>query len=352
MTNPAWVVLFTKIAGLVTDTGGTTSHPAVLSREFGIPAVIGTSDATHRIRTGDRIRVDGSAGVVEILRAPAATPAARPGRRDRLLMPAAAPAGAIRAASSPTRSRSACSRGSSPAATRPTRGSSRRRSPASSARARRRSARRCATSRRWASSRSRRSAARASAGATRRELLEAYVVRSALEALAARLAVPRMGDADARRAGRARRGDGGRGAGRATPTGWRRPTRGSTAGSSSSPTTPTLAKVWRSLEPFSRTYITLIAPGADPRWSAELHAPILAALRARDAEAVVAALERHFAEVSANMAGGWPRPPSHDATRTGERRPCSCPRRCRPAPRGSAIDVHRRRRRASTSSTT
>jgi phosphohistidine swiveling domain-containing protein len=67
MTNPAWVVLFTKIAGLVTDTGGTTSHPAVLSREFGIPAVIGTSDATHRIATGDRIRVDGSRGVVEVL---------------------------------------------------------------------------------------------------------------------------------------------------------------------------------------------------------------------------------------------------------------------------------------------
>jgi pyruvate,water dikinase len=67
MTNPAWVVLFTKIAGLVTDTGGTTSHPAVLSREFGIPAVIGTSDATRRISTGDRIRVDGSAGIVELL---------------------------------------------------------------------------------------------------------------------------------------------------------------------------------------------------------------------------------------------------------------------------------------------
>ena len=67
MTNPAWVVLFTKIAALVTDTGGTTSHPAVLSREFGIPAVIGTSTATHTIRTGDRIRVDGSKGVVEIL---------------------------------------------------------------------------------------------------------------------------------------------------------------------------------------------------------------------------------------------------------------------------------------------
>jgi phosphohistidine swiveling domain-containing protein len=67
MTNPAWVVLFTKIAGLVTDTGGTTSHPAVLSREFGIPAVVGTSVATHRITTGDRIRVDGTSGTVEIL---------------------------------------------------------------------------------------------------------------------------------------------------------------------------------------------------------------------------------------------------------------------------------------------
>jgi pyruvate,water dikinase len=72
MTNPAWVVLFTKIAALVTDTGGTTSHPAVLSREFGIPAVIGTSTATHTIRTGDRIRVDGSNGVVTILEPAAA----------------------------------------------------------------------------------------------------------------------------------------------------------------------------------------------------------------------------------------------------------------------------------------
>ncbi len=67
MTNPAWVVLFTKIVGLVTDAGGTTSHPAVVSREFGIPAVVGTSNATQRIKTGDRIRVNGSTGVVEIL---------------------------------------------------------------------------------------------------------------------------------------------------------------------------------------------------------------------------------------------------------------------------------------------
>ena len=67
MTNPAWVVLFTKIAGLVTNAGGLTGHPAVLSREFGIPAVVGTQDATTRIRTGDRIRVDGGSGSVEVL---------------------------------------------------------------------------------------------------------------------------------------------------------------------------------------------------------------------------------------------------------------------------------------------
>jgi pyruvate,water dikinase len=67
MTNPAWVVLFTKIAGLVTDAGGVAAHPAVVSREFGIPAVVGTSDATARIKTGDRVRVNGSTGVVEIL---------------------------------------------------------------------------------------------------------------------------------------------------------------------------------------------------------------------------------------------------------------------------------------------
>ena len=67
MTNPAWVVLFTKIVGLVTNAGGTVSHPAVLSREFGIPAVVGSSVATKDIKTGDRIRINGTTGVVEIL---------------------------------------------------------------------------------------------------------------------------------------------------------------------------------------------------------------------------------------------------------------------------------------------
>ncbi|CEP69152.1 PEP-utilising enzyme, mobile domain [Moorella glycerini] len=68
MTNPAWVAVFTKIAGLVTDAGGVLAHPAVVSREFGIPAVVGTSNATQKIKTGDRVRVNGNTGVVEIIR--------------------------------------------------------------------------------------------------------------------------------------------------------------------------------------------------------------------------------------------------------------------------------------------
>jgi pyruvate,water dikinase len=67
MTNPSWVVVFSKIAGVVTDTGGVLAHTAVVAREFGIPAVVGTGDATSRIKTGDHVRVNGSTGLVEIL---------------------------------------------------------------------------------------------------------------------------------------------------------------------------------------------------------------------------------------------------------------------------------------------
>jgi phosphohistidine swiveling domain-containing protein len=67
MTNPAWVVVFSKINAVVTDTGGVLSHTAVVAREFGIPAVVGSGDATRRIKSGDRIRVNGTTGVVEIL---------------------------------------------------------------------------------------------------------------------------------------------------------------------------------------------------------------------------------------------------------------------------------------------
>jgi len=68
ITNPAWVVVFSKIKGVVTDTGGVLCHTAVVAREFGIPGVVGTGDATHRIKTGDRLRVDGNTGMVEIVR--------------------------------------------------------------------------------------------------------------------------------------------------------------------------------------------------------------------------------------------------------------------------------------------
>lgn len=67
MTNPAWVMVFTKIAAVVCDAGGALAHPAVVAREFGIPAVVGTTNATQRIKTGDRIRVNGSIGIVDIL---------------------------------------------------------------------------------------------------------------------------------------------------------------------------------------------------------------------------------------------------------------------------------------------
>ena len=67
MTSPSWVVLFTKIGGLVTDSGGALSHPAVVSREFGIPAVVGTRTATQAIKTGQRVRLNGASGLVEIL---------------------------------------------------------------------------------------------------------------------------------------------------------------------------------------------------------------------------------------------------------------------------------------------
>jgi len=67
MTNPAWAVVFSKISGLVTDAGGALSHSAVVAREFGIPAVVGTMNGTKTIKTGDKIRVDGNSGKVQIL---------------------------------------------------------------------------------------------------------------------------------------------------------------------------------------------------------------------------------------------------------------------------------------------
>ena len=139
----------------------------------------------------------------------------------------------------------------------------------------------------------------------KREILEACTVRSTLEALAARLAVPRLAKADLRTLAEhldamqvaARTGDDhaladadARFHGRIVEL----------AGNA------TLEKLWSSLEPQSRTFITLVVPGADPQWSADLHAPILAALERHDVEAVVEALGRHFDDMSENMARRLP----------------------------------------------
>jgi pyruvate, water dikinase len=66
-TSPAWAPIFSKITATVTDVGGVMSHAAIVCREYALPAVVGTGRATSQIRTGQTIRVDGSAGVVTLL---------------------------------------------------------------------------------------------------------------------------------------------------------------------------------------------------------------------------------------------------------------------------------------------
>jgi pyruvate, water dikinase len=66
-TATSWTPVFGKIAGAVLDTGGIMCHAAIVAREYGLPAVVGTGIGTKRIRTGDRIRVDADAGIVKIL---------------------------------------------------------------------------------------------------------------------------------------------------------------------------------------------------------------------------------------------------------------------------------------------
>jgi len=136
------------------------------------------------------------------------------------------------------------------------------------------------------------------------ELLEAYAVRFELESLGARLAVPRMSDTDLaglvalaeEMQASASLGD-----------------RHGVAVADSSfhgrivslARNRTLERVWRSLEPFSRTYITLVAPGADAHWTADLHLAIVDALRQRDPDAVVEALRQHFDEIRTHLAESW-----------------------------------------------
>ena len=67
-TDPGWTPLFLTAGGLVMEMGGPNSHGAVVAREYGIPAVLGTGVATRRIADGDRVTVDGDRGEVTIER--------------------------------------------------------------------------------------------------------------------------------------------------------------------------------------------------------------------------------------------------------------------------------------------
>jgi rifampicin phosphotransferase len=66
-TDPSWSPLFVAVAGLVTEVGGLMTHGAVIAREYGLPAVVGVVDATRLIADGQRIRVHGTDGYIEIL---------------------------------------------------------------------------------------------------------------------------------------------------------------------------------------------------------------------------------------------------------------------------------------------
>ncbi len=68
ITTPAWTPLFALAAGIVTDVGGPLSHSSIVAREYHIPAVLGTGVATERLSSGQRIIIDGDAGMVTVLR--------------------------------------------------------------------------------------------------------------------------------------------------------------------------------------------------------------------------------------------------------------------------------------------
>jgi pyruvate,water dikinase len=63
-TNPSWTPLFRRVAAVVVDTGSAVSHAAIVAREYGVPAVMGSGDGTRVLRDGQRVRVDGSQGLV------------------------------------------------------------------------------------------------------------------------------------------------------------------------------------------------------------------------------------------------------------------------------------------------
>jgi DNA-binding GntR family transcriptional regulator len=140
---------------------------------------------------------------------------------------------------------------------------------------------------------------------TTAELLEAINVRAELETLGARLAVPRMSESDL--AELLAHGEELR---RAADTGDAHALALADAGFHGRiialSGNATLRRVWQSLEPFSRTYITAAIPGVDVHWTAALHWPILDALRRRDPELVADALRQHFDKAGSKIDAGWP----------------------------------------------
>ena len=66
-TDPSWSPLFVAVSGLVTEVGGLMTHGSVVAREYGLPAVVGVENATRLIRDGQRIRLNGTDGYIEVL---------------------------------------------------------------------------------------------------------------------------------------------------------------------------------------------------------------------------------------------------------------------------------------------
>ncbi|MNW62461.1 Chondramide synthase cmdD [compost metagenome] len=66
-TDPSWTPLFVSLRGLVTEVGGLMTHGSVIAREYGLPAVVGVENATRRIKDGQRIRVNGTEGYIELI---------------------------------------------------------------------------------------------------------------------------------------------------------------------------------------------------------------------------------------------------------------------------------------------
>jgi len=164
------------------------------------------------------------------------------------------------------------------------------------------------------------------------ELLEAFAIRAELESLGARLAIPRLTDEDLRVLAdyvdeMRRAADAGDYYAEATADAAFHGRIVALAGNA------TLERVWRTLEPFSRTYITMVVPGVDRRRIADLHAPVLAALRLRDPEVVSAVLHEHFAATAAMLASLWAGPVAPAAGDGPPREP-------------PAVQVRRRARRA------